>query len=67
MSASGNIRFGNNYTVSIGLDNLFDKDPPCLNANPTATPFPTTCTHNSAGATYDPLGRTYFVSMRMNF
>jgi outer membrane receptor protein involved in Fe transport len=66
-SASGNIRFNDKYTLSIGLENLLDEEPPCLNANPTATPFPTQCTHTGDGSTYDPLGRTYFVSMTMDF
>ena len=77
VSLSGNIRFNDKYTVSMGLENLLDKDPPCLNANPTTTPgsgtppnafaFATDCTHTGDGSTYDPLGRTYFISMTMDF
>jgi len=74
MSLSGNIRFNDKYTVSMGLENLLDKDPPCLNSNPTTTPtaalpyqFATDCTHTGDGSTYDPLGRTYFISMTMDF
>jgi iron complex outermembrane recepter protein len=74
MSASGNIRFNDKYTVSIGLENLLDEEPPCLNSNPTLLPtaaqpfnFPTACTHTGDGSTYDPLGRTYFISMTMDF
>src|SRR5690606_11355747 len=35
---SGNYRF-DRYLFSVGIENLFDKDPPCIGANPTATPF----------------------------
>jgi outer membrane receptor protein involved in Fe transport len=73
-SANANIRFNDKYTFSVGLENLLDKDPPCLNSNPTLTPttalpfqFPTDCTHSGDGSTYDPLGRTYFISMTMDF
>ena len=63
---SGNYRF-DRYTVSLGIENLLDEDPPCTGANPTATPFPTQCTRTGDGATYDPLGRRYFLSMTMDF
>jgi outer membrane receptor protein involved in Fe transport len=73
-SASANIRFADRYRVSIGIENLLDEEPPCVNANPGATPFPTQCTHvgstfGNAGdtSTYEPLGRRYFISMNMEF
>jgi outer membrane receptor protein involved in Fe transport len=75
-SASGNIRFKDKYTVSIGLENLLDEEPPCNNSDPTLLPtaalpfqFPRACSHvtGNDGATYDPLGRTYFISMTMDF
>jgi outer membrane receptor protein involved in Fe transport len=73
-SASGNIRFQDRYTLSIGIENLLDTDPPCLNQNPTLTPtaqnpfqFPTDCTRTGDGSTYDPLGRRFFVSMNFEF
>jgi outer membrane receptor protein involved in Fe transport len=66
-SASGNIRFNDKYTLSVGLENLLDEEPPCLNQFSQTTPFPTDCTHTVDGSTYDPLGRTYFVSMTMDF
>jgi hypothetical protein len=60
--------------VSFGIENLLDEEPPCLNANPGAAPFPTQCSHvgstfGNAGdtATYDPLGRRFFLSMNMEF
>jgi iron complex outermembrane recepter protein len=74
LSAAGSIRFKDNYTVNIGIDNLLDTDPPCTNSNPTTTPtsalpfqFPTDCTRVNDGSTYDPLGRRFFVSMNFEF
>jgi outer membrane receptor protein involved in Fe transport len=66
-SASGNYRFADKYNLAVGIENLLDEEPPCLNANPTATPFPTACTHTGDGSTYDPLGRRFFVQMTMDF
>jgi outer membrane receptor protein involved in Fe transport len=74
LSAAGNIRFKDNYTLSIGIENLLDTDPPCLGQNPTTTPtaaapfqFATDCTRTNDGSTYDPLGRRFFVSMNFEF
>jgi outer membrane receptor protein involved in Fe transport len=66
-SASANIRLADRYTVSLGIENLLDEDPPCLNANPGANPFPTQCTRTNDFSTYDPLGRRFFLSMNMEF
>ncbi len=55
------------YTVSAGIENLLDEEPPCQGANPTATPFPTACSRTGDGSTYDPLGRRFFLSMNMEF
>jgi hypothetical protein len=56
------------------VENLLDEEPPCNNSDPTLLPtlaapfqFPRACSHVTDGATYDPLGRTYFVSMTMDF
>jgi outer membrane receptor protein involved in Fe transport len=66
-SASANLRFADRYMVSFGIENLLDEEPPCLNANPGATPFPLECTRTGDFSTYDPLGRRYFISMNMEF
>jgi outer membrane receptor protein involved in Fe transport len=66
LAASGNYRF-DKYTLSVGIQNLLDEDPPCIGANPFATPFATDCTRTGDGSTYDPLGRRYFISMTMDF
>jgi outer membrane receptor protein involved in Fe transport len=65
-SASGNIRF-DRYTVSIGIENLLDEEPPCLGANPANAGFALECSRTSPGSVYDPLGRQYYVSMSMEF
>jgi len=66
LSLSANMRF-DRYGVSLGVENLLDKEPPCVGANPTAFPFPTDCSRTGDGSTYDPLGRRFFVSMNMEF
>jgi outer membrane receptor protein involved in Fe transport len=66
-SATLGYTLGDKYRLSLGIENLFDKEPPCTGADPTATPFATECTHGGNGATYDPLGRRFFVGMTMNF
>ncbi len=70
---SGNYRFADRYDLRMGIENLFDEEPPLAGANPTSLPFPTPATHiggglgGGSGATYDPLGRRFFVSMTMEF
>jgi iron complex outermembrane recepter protein len=66
-SAAGNYRFADRYNLSVGIENLLDEEPPCVGANPLATPFPTACTRTGDGSTYDPLGRRFYVSMTMDF
>jgi iron complex outermembrane recepter protein len=72
-SLSGNYRL-DRYTISGGIENLLDEEPPCTGANPlnvptTANPylFPTDCTRTGDASTYDPLGRRFFVSVTMDF
>jgi iron complex outermembrane recepter protein len=75
-SVNASIRFKDKYRVSFGLENLLDTDPP-MNygaSNPTLVPtsaapyqFAAAPVHVTDGATYDPLGRTYFISMTMDF
>jgi outer membrane receptor protein involved in Fe transport len=65
-AVTGNYRF-DRYTVSAGIENLLDEEPPCIGANPTNTPFPTNCSPTGDGSTYDPLGRRFFLSVNMEF
>ena len=70
---SGNYSFTDRYTLRFGIENLFDEEPPLAGGDPNALPFPTPDTHiggglgGGSGATYDPLGRRYFISMTMEF
>jgi outer membrane receptor protein involved in Fe transport len=81
LTAATNIRFRDNYTLSLGIENLLDTDPPCRwnNADPTLAPTPAApfqfaqaCSHIGGGAggdaaTYDPLGRRFYISMSFEF
>jgi iron complex outermembrane recepter protein len=64
---TANYRFGDKYTLRMGIENLLDEEPPLNLGDPTDTPFPTPPTHVGGGATYDPLGRRGFVSLTMAF
>ncbi len=64
LSASYNV--GRKYSIRMGVENLFDTDPPLNNGNPAATPFPIAPSH-AGGATYDPLGRRFFVGAKIDF
>jgi outer membrane receptor protein involved in Fe transport len=65
--------FADKYRFNVGIENLFDEDPPCIGAEPDRSPYPYTCEHASTtpgdlyNSTFDPLGRRYFVSMAMDF
>jgi iron complex outermembrane receptor protein len=70
---SANYTFNDRYTLRAGIENLLDEEPPLAGGDPTALPFPTPDTHiggglgGGSGATYDPLGRRFFISMTMEF
>jgi outer membrane receptor protein involved in Fe transport len=70
---SGNYQFADKYNVQLGIENLLDEDPPCVGAEPTRAPYAFTCEHASQvggdqyNATFDPLGRRYYLSMTMDF
>jgi iron complex outermembrane recepter protein len=72
-SVAGSYRFGERYTVRVGIDNLLDEEPPRINGNPDQLPFALPATHaggflpQTLLATYDPLGRRGFVSLTMDF
>ena len=51
------------YTVSAGVENLLDEEPPCIGANPRPRRSRRTAHATGDGSTYDPLGRRFFVSM----
>ena len=69
--------FRDRYTVSVGIENLLDEDPPLVGGNPDNARFPIppssivsvgTANFGAGGsAIYEPLGRRAFVSMQMTF
>ena len=57
--ASGSYRFNDNYSLSFGIDNLLDTEPPILGDNQEQA--------NTYPATYDVFGRTFFVRASAQF
>jgi len=72
-AATFGYRFGEKYNLTVGIENLLDEDPPCVGAEPNRQPYAFTCEHASQvpgdqyNATYDVLGRRFFVGMTMDF
>ena len=56
---SGTYRFTDNYSLTVGIDNVADETPPLLGDNQEQA--------NTYPATYDVFGRTYFVRMSAEF
>ncbi len=56
---AGTYRIGDNYSVTVGIDNLADKKPPILGDNQEQA--------NTYPATYDVFGRTYFIRAVADF
>lgn len=56
---SGSYYINDNYRVTAGIDNLFDKKPPLIGDNQEQA--------NTYPATYDVFGRTYFVNFNATF
>jgi outer membrane receptor protein involved in Fe transport len=69
--------FRDKYTVTVGIENLFDEIPPLVGGDPNNARFPIPPTHIVAtgtanfgaggSAVYEPLGRRGFISMSMSF
>lgn len=55
----GSYNFTDNYRVTAGIDNMFDKAPPLIGSNEQQA--------NTWPATYDVFGRTYFVNLQATF
>jgi outer membrane receptor protein involved in Fe transport len=72
-SATFGYTFAEKYRLNFGIENLFDKDPPCVGAEPNRAPYAFTCEHASQvfgdqyDSTFDVLGRRFFLSMSMEF
>jgi len=73
LSATFGYTFNEKYRLIVGIENLLDQDPPCVGAEPNRVPYAYTCEHASQtpgdlyNATFDQLGRRYFLSMTMDF
>ena len=61
---TGAITFAEHYTVRVGANNLFDKDPP-LNGSSSCPTGP--CNGNTWPQVYDTLGRQLFLTFTSNF
>jgi outer membrane receptor protein involved in Fe transport len=62
---TASVTFADKYTVRVGANNLFDKDPPL-----TGTPGgcgPVFCNGNTYAQVYDTLGRQWFATLTMTF
>lgn len=56
---AGTYRFSDNYSVTLGIDNVFDESPPILGDNQEQA--------NTYPATYDVFGRTFFLRATADF
>ncbi len=73
----GSYTFADNYTLTVGIENLLDEEPPLVGGNPTNARFPIPPTHlvvtgnanfgAGGSAVYEPLGRRAYISLSMNF
>jgi iron complex outermembrane recepter protein len=61
---SGQVDVNGSFSIRFGVDNLFDKQPPLVGSN-----YGTTIENsaNTYPATYDTLGRRYFVGAKISF
>jgi outer membrane receptor protein involved in Fe transport len=73
----GSYSFRDRYTLSFGIENLFDEEPPLVGGDPNNARFPIppssivsngTANFGAGGsAVYEPLGRRGFIGMSMSF
>jgi iron complex outermembrane receptor protein len=65
---SGTAKIGDNYTLRVGVQNLFDKDPPLINSNGGLSNCGAVfCNGGTYPAVYDALGRYIYASVTLNF
>ena len=63
---AGTFTVGDHYSLRMGVNNIFDKNPP-LFSNANGACAVATCNGNTYGGTYDALGRFLFVGATLNF
>ncbi len=61
---SASFTFNENWKVRMGIDNMFDKEPPIVGNDYGGT---LENSGNTFPATYDPLGRAFFLGLNVNF
>jgi iron complex outermembrane receptor protein len=61
-------RIGDHYNFRLGVNNIFDKEPPIFGSNSTLSVCPAAfCNGNTFPGTYDALGRYIFAGVQLNF
>jgi len=64
---NGSWQFNERIRLRGGIDNIFDKQPPIVGANPTNANNPTNAMGNTNAGNYDVLGRRYYVGLAVTF
>ena len=62
---NASVTFADKYTLRLGANNLFDKDPPLAGAGGGCGPV--FCNGNTYAQVYDTLGRQWFATLTMTF
>jgi outer membrane receptor protein involved in Fe transport len=63
---AGTFTVGDHYNLRLGVNNIFDKDPPVFTSSLGSCAV-ATCNGNTYGGTYDTLGRYFFAGATLNF
>ena len=63
---AGTFTVGDHYNLRMGVNNIFDKNPPLFTSNLGSCAV-ATCNGNTYGGTYDTLGRFFFAGATLNF
>jgi len=63
---AGTFTVGDHYNLRLGVNNIFDKNPPLFSSSHGACAV-ATCNGNTYGGTYDTLGRYIFAGATLNF
>jgi outer membrane receptor protein involved in Fe transport len=61
-------RIGDHYNLRLGINNIFDKEPPIIGSNGSVSVCPANfCNGNTFPGTYDALGRYIFAGVTLDF
>lgn len=63
---AGTFTVGDHYNLRLGVNNIFDKNPPIFSSSYGSCAV-ATCNGNTYGGTYDTLGRYFFAGATLNF